>query len=160
MAENLRKTLDFLRDLKANNNKLWFDQNRKRYDAAREHFEAFIGDVILSFSDIEDLGGVNPKDCLFRINRDVRFSLDKSPYKTNLGAVIGKGGRKPVGRSYYIQIEPDGYSFIAGGLHSPSPQQLAKVRQSIAKDSAKFKKIIHHSDFTRQFGSLRGEALK
>jgi uncharacterized protein (TIGR02453 family) len=160
MPESLRNTLSFLRDLAANNNKQWFDQNRKRYDAAREHFEAFISELIVAAGEVEDLAGVTPKDCMLRINRDIRFSPDKTPYKTAMSAVIGKGGRKATGRSYYVHIEPDNHSIVAGGLHSPSSQELEKVRRSIAEDSKEFKKIISKSDFTRYFGSLQGESLK
>lgn len=159
MPEILRDTLDFLRDLGGNNNKAWFDQHRKQYDAARGHFEAFVSELIMALSDIEDLGGVTAKDCIFRINRDIRFSPDKTPYKTNMGAVIGQGGRKATGRSYYVQVAPDG-SMLAGGLHSPSSQELEKVRRRIASDSQKFKKTIRSGDFTRYFGSLQGDSLK
>jgi uncharacterized protein (TIGR02453 family) len=160
MTENLRDTLGFLRDLGANNNKPWFDHNRKRYDAAREHFEHFIQELILAAGEVEDLAGVTPQDCMFRINRDIRFSPDKTPYKTAMSAVIGKGGRKATGRAYYVHIEPDNHSLVAGGLHSPSSQELDKVRRRIAEDSREFKKIIHKSDFTRHFGTLHGETLK
>lgn len=160
MPESLHDTLLFLRDLRTHNEKQWFDQNRPRYDSARAHFEAFITDLISSFGDVEDLGGISAKACMYRINRDIRFSPDKSPYKAYMSAVIGRGGRKAVGRAYYVHIEPDGRSMVAGGLHSPSTQELDKVRRSIAGDAAKFKKIIHKSDFRRFFGSLQGEALK
>jgi uncharacterized protein (TIGR02453 family) len=160
MPESLRDTLNFLRDLRTNNNKSWFDQNRKRYDMAREHFEAFITEFIYGLGEIEDLAGVTAKECMFRINRDVRFSPDKSPYKATMSAVIGKGGRKPIGRSYYVQIAPDGQSLLAGGVHSPSSQELDKVRRRLANHSDEFKKIIHKADFTRYFGSIQGEALK
>jgi len=160
MPENLKATLDFLRDLRTNNTKQWFDQHRKRYDTARANFEEFISDLIANFGAVEDLTGVTAKECIFRINRDVRFSPDKSPYKTNMSAVIGKGGRKPTGRSYYIQIAPDGQSMLAGGVHTPSSQELDNVRHRIAEDAAGFKKIIQAAAFTRYFGRLQGESLK
>ncbi len=160
MPEILQNTLDFLRDLRTNNNKAWFDQHRKQYDAARGHFEEFVSELIMALSDIEDLGGVTAKDCIFRINRDIRFSPDKTPYKTNMSAVIGQGGKKAAGRSYYVQIAPDGQSMLAGGVHSPSSQELEKVRRSIADDPQKFKKTIQNTDFKRYFGSLQGDSLK
>jgi uncharacterized protein (TIGR02453 family) len=160
MPKDLQDTLDFLRDLRSNNNKQWFEQNRKRYEAARDHFETFISDLISNFGEVEKLTGVTAKDCIFRINRDVRFSPDKSPYKANMAAVIGQGGRKPTGRSYYVHLAPDGESMLAGGLHSPSSQELDKVRRRIAEDAAEFKKIIHKAEFTRYFGGLQGEQLK
>src|SRR6266568_113332 len=102
MPESLRSTLTFLQDLGANNNKQWFDRNRARYVTARGAFEEFITDLILNFGRVEDLPGVTAKECMFRINRDIRFSPDKTPYKTSMSAVLGRGGRKPVGRSYYV----------------------------------------------------------
>jgi uncharacterized protein (TIGR02453 family) len=99
MPDSLRDTLNFLRDLRVNNNKAWFDANRTGYEAAREHFEHFIQELILAASDVGDLTGVTPKECMFRINRDIRFSPDKTPYKTAMSAVIGKGGRKATGRA-------------------------------------------------------------
>lgn len=160
MSEDLNQTLAFLRDLRGNNNKLWFDQNRKRYDAARAAFEALVADLIAQITKFDDLGTVNPKDCIYRINRDVRFSRDKSPYKINMGAVIGKGGRKSGVRSYYVQIEPEGQSMVAGGLYMPSTEQLDKMRHSIAEDAVPLKKILRKSDFKRSFGTLSGDSLK
>jgi uncharacterized protein (TIGR02453 family) len=160
MPESLQHTLDFLRDLRANNNRAWFEQNRKRYDAARGHFEAFVAELILSIGQVDDLGGVTVKECVYRINRDVRFSPDKSPYKTNMGAVIGKGGRKSGVRSYYVQVEPGGQSMVAGGLYMPSAVELDRVRRSVARDAAPLRKILRKADFKRGFGSLSGESLK
>jgi len=160
MPENLRATLDFLRDLRANNDRAWFDQNRKRYDTARANFEALVAELIILFSSFEDLGTVTPDQCIYRIYRDVRFSPDKTPYKTNLGAVIGKGGRKTIGRSYYIQIGPEGESFIAAGLYMPSKDQLELMRRAIADDSSKLRKILNKHDFKRYFNGLEGEQLK
>ena len=160
MPENLRHTLDFLRDLRANNDRAWFEQNRQRYDAARGNYEDFITDLIIQCSDFEDLGGVTANDCIYRIYRDVRFSPDKTPYKTNIGAVIGKGGRKTIGRSYYIQIGPEGESMIAAGLYMPSKEQLEQMRRSIADDSSKLRKVLNKRDFKRYFNGLEGEMLK
>ena len=160
MPESLRDTLSFLRDLRVNNNKPWFDANRKRYEVARAHFEDFIAELILATGEFDDLAGVTPKECMFRINRDIRFSPDKTPYKISMSGVIGKGGRKQTAGGYYVHIEPDNHSLIAGGLYSPSSRELEKMRCAIAEDSRKFKTIIHKADFTRHFGSLHGEALK
>jgi uncharacterized protein (TIGR02453 family) len=160
MSENLRYTLDFLRDLRANNDRAWFDQNRQRYDIARGHFEDLVTELIILSGSFEDLGGVTASDCIYRIYRDVRFSPDKTPYKTNLGAVIGKSGRKTIGRSYYIQIGPEGESFIAAGLYMPSKDQLELMRRAIADDSSKLRKILNKRDFKRYFNGLEGEQLK
>ncbi|MEO8394498.1 MAG: DUF2461 domain-containing protein, partial [Chloroflexota bacterium] len=106
------------------------------------------------------LGSISADQCIYRIYRDVRFSPDKTPYKTNLGAVIGKGGRKTIGRSYYLQIGPEGESMIAAGLYMPSKEQLELMRRSIADDSSKLRKILNKRDFKRYFSGLEGEMLK
>ena len=160
MPESLQDTLEFLRDLRAHNERQWFEQYRPRYDLARAHFEAFVTDLIVSIGAVDDLTGVTARECIFRINRDVRFSPDKSPYKTHMSAVIGKGGRKASGRAYYVHIEPGGRSMVAGGLHSPTAPELDRVRRRIADDAAKLKRVINRRDFKRHFGSLQGDALK
>ncbi len=160
MPQYLQATLDFLRDLRANNDRQWFDQNRKRYEVAKANYESFVTDLIVNFGEYEDLGTVTADECVYRIYRDVRFSRDKTPYKTTMGAVIGNGGRKTIGRSYYIQIGPDGESFIAGGLYMPSSEELDRMRRSIADDSSKLRKILNQRAFKRFFGHLEGEALK
>jgi uncharacterized protein (TIGR02453 family) len=119
MTPDLLSAINFLEDLRFNNSREWFNANRKRYDEARGAFEALVAEVMDQFAPVEDLGKTTVKDCIFRINRDVRFSKDKSPYKTNFGALIGNGGRKATGRTYYINLEP-GESFIAGGVYAPS----------------------------------------
>ena len=90
MATELQHTINFLEDLKFNNNREWFNDNRKRYEAARDAFEVLVADIMRQFAPVENLGKTAAKDCLFRINRDVRFTKDKSPYKTNFGAQIGR----------------------------------------------------------------------
>ncbi|MBX3081248.1 MAG: DUF2461 domain-containing protein [Anaerolineae bacterium] len=160
MPESLRASLDFLRDLRDNNDKPWFDANRSRYDKARASFESFVTELILEIGTFDDMTGVSAKDCIYRINRDVRFSPNKTPYKTNFGAVIGQGGRKGTGRSYYMQLEPDGKSFLAGGIYMPTPQDLDKVRRKIVAKGAEFRKILNAKDFKQYFGKLEGTALK
>ena len=159
MPANLQTALSFLEDLKFNNNREWFTANRKRYDESRGAFEALVADVMGQFAPVEDLGKTAAKDCIFRINRDVRFTKDKSPYKTNLGALIGNGGRKSTGRSYYINLEP-GESFIAGGVYDPQPEDLKRIRAAIAEKPDNLQKIITNKDFVRTFGELRGDSLK
>ncbi len=160
MPQNLQFTLDFLEELRFNNNKTWFDENRKRYDQARSYFEELITDVIQHFAPVEDLGKTTAKDCIFRINRDVRFSKDKTPYKMNMGALIGKGGRKTSERSYYINIEP-GNSFIAGGVYAPMPEHTKAIRAAIDSDNGKkLTAIVNHADFKKYFGVIEGESLK
>lgn len=160
MPQNLQFTLDFLEELRFNNNKTWFDENRERYDQARINVEELITDIIAHFASIEDLGKTTAKDCLFRINRDVRFSKDKTPYKLNMGALIGNGGRKTSERSYYLNIEP-GNSFIAGGVYAPMPEHTKAIRAAIDSDSGKkLNAIVNHADFKKYFGAMEGDVLK
>ncbi|MBZ0288276.1 MAG: DUF2461 domain-containing protein [Anaerolineae bacterium] len=159
MPANLQAALTFLEDLRFNNNREWFTANRKRYDEARAAFEALVADVMAQFAPLENLGKTAVKDTIYRINRDVRFTKDKSPYKTNFGALIGNGGRKSTGRTYYINIEP-GESFIAGGVYDPEPEDLKRIRAAIAEKPDRLQKIIGNKDFVRTFGELRGDALK
>jgi uncharacterized protein (TIGR02453 family) len=159
MPANLQSALSFLEDLKFNNNREWFNANRKRYDESRAAFEVLVADVMSQFAPVEDLDKTAVKDCIFRINRDVRFTKDKSPYKSNLGALVGNGGRKSTGRSYYINLEA-GESFIAGGVYDPQPETLKIIRAAIAEKPNQLRKIITNKDFVKFFGDLRGDALK
>ena len=148
-------TIKFLKDLKKNNNKPWFDAHRKDYEAAKADFSGFIQAAInnLGKKDIT-IKDLKAKDCMFRINRDIRFSKDKSPYKTNFGASINKGGKKAMGSAgYYFHLEP-GNSFIGGGLYQPMPEELKKVRQEIDYNFKEFKKIITSKKFTSVYKEL------
>lgn len=147
-------TLKFLKDLKKNNNKPWFDAHRKEYDAAKSDFMIFIQSVIDKHSKSDaTIKSITAKDCLFRINRDVRFSKDKSPYKTNMGAYINRGGKKSLFGGYYFHCEP-GQSFVGGGLWMPMPPELNKVRQEIDYNLDKFKKIITSKKFKSVYKGL------
>src|SRR5215813_10747738 len=135
-------TLKFLKELKKNNNKTWFDAHRKQYEAARNDFENFIQSVLDKHAKNDtDLKELTAKKCMFRINRDIRFSKDKSPYKTNFGASMDKGGKKSGLAGYYFHLEP-GKSFVGGGIWMPQPDALKKVRQEIDYCLDEFKKII------------------
>ena len=159
-SKNGLVVLDFLRELEADNSREWFEANRSRYEVARAVFLGLVGDLIDRFESVDDLGGVTVKECVFRINRDVRFSKDKSPYKTVMSALLGRGGRKSGARSYYFHLEPDGRSMLAGGLYEPAPAELSAIRGAIAEDARPLKKIIRAQDFVRYFGELAGESLK
>jgi uncharacterized protein (TIGR02453 family) len=157
-----KETLAFLSGLKKNNDREWFSKNRPSYEMAKENFELFIQAIIDELIKAEPiLKGLEAKSCIFRINRDTRFSNDKSPYKTNFGAFIVKGGRKNGDRypGYYIHIEP-GECMIAGGSYMPPTQWLASIREKISDDPASFKKIIGSAGFVKFFGSVEGEKLK
>jgi len=157
---NLKPVLDFLAGLQRANHKAWFEAHRTQYQEARDAFEAYVAAVIAELGPREGFGGLSPKDCIFRLNRDLRFSKDKTPYKTTMSAVIGPGGRKSHGMPYYVQIGPRGQSMLAGGLHMPSPQQLTQWRQAIDRDPAPFKKLIGDREFVKHFASISGERLR
>jgi uncharacterized protein (TIGR02453 family) len=124
-------TLQFLQSLQKNNNKPWFDENRKKYESAKENFAEFVEALINGIAAFDPtIQNLTAKNCMFRINRDVRFSKDKSPYKTNMGASISKGGKKINLAGYYFHCEP-GKSFAAGGFYMPMAPELAKIRQEI-----------------------------
>jgi len=148
-------TVKFLKDLKKNNSKPWFDKNRKLYEAARVDFAGFIQKVIEGHSKKDSsIKTLVAKDCMFRINRDIRFSGDKSPYKTNFGASINKGGRKAWNTAgYYFHLEPGG-SFMGGGIYMPEPESLKKVRQEIDYNFTDFKKLMGSKKFKSVYGNL------
>jgi uncharacterized protein (TIGR02453 family) len=148
-------TINFLKDLKKNNNKAWFDKNRQVYEAAKADFAGFIQKVIDQHSQKDpSIKNLVAKDCLFRINRDVRFSKDKSPYKSNFGASINKSGRKAEhSAGYYFQVQPD-RNFAGGGIWMPEPIELKKIRQEIDYNFADFKKIIGAKKFKTVYGDL------
>jgi uncharacterized protein (TIGR02453 family) len=148
------QTLRFLRELKKNNNKPWFDAHRAQYEAARIDFQNFIQLVIdrLQQSD-PSITGTVARECLFRINRDIRFSNDKTPYKSNFGASIKQGGRKSGFAGYYFHLEPGG-SFAGGGLWMPEAAQLKAMRQEIDYNWEEFRSIIQNKAFVKVFGDL------
>lgn len=148
-------TIKFLKDLKKNNNKSWFEKNRKVYETAKADFAGFIQKVIdLHGKKDSSIKNLLAKNCMFRINRDVRFSKDKSPYKSNFGASINKGGRKAMNSAgYYFQVQP-GRNFAGGGIWMPEPNELKKVRQEIDYNFADFKKIIGSKKFKSVYGDM------
>ncbi|MBA4196879.1 MAG: TIGR02453 family protein [Chitinophaga sp.] len=147
-------TIKFLQDLKKNNNKEWFEKNRKVYEAAKADFLDFVTIIINQLQKKDaTLTGLDAKQCVFRINRDVRFSKDKSPYKTNMGTFINKGGKKEMSAGYYFHLEP-GQCFIGGGLWMPMPPELKKVRQEIDYNFSDFKSIINNKKFKTIFTDL------
>jgi uncharacterized protein (TIGR02453 family) len=147
-------TLKFLKDLEKNNNKPWFDKNRSVYEAAKTDFASFIQALIDKHGKKDDsIKELKAKECTFRINRDVRFAKDKSPYKNNFGASINRGGKKSVYAGYYFHCQP-GEAFVGGGLWIPMPPDLKKVRQEIDYCFDEFKKIVSAKKFATVYGDL------
>lgn len=152
-----KKTLDFLTQLKKNNSKEWFDKNRDTYEVVKKNFYSFINEMIHAISQFDPaVKSTEAKHCVFRINRDIRFSNDKTPYKTHLSADISPGGKKSFSAGYYIQIQPGG-SFLAGGVWQPPTPQLNAIRQEIDYNTIVFKKILSEKNFKKHFGSLSEE---
>jgi len=153
-------TLTFLKNLKKNNVKEWFDANKKAYDAAKTDFAALVTEVIEQFGKKDhDIITLTAKDCTYRINRDVRFSNDKSPYKTNMGAYFSKGGKKSGLAGYYFHCEP-GNSFMGGGLWMPEADATKKVRQEIDYSWQEFSAIVKSKKFIARYGELeRGDGM-
>lgn len=148
-------TLKFLSQLKKNNNKTWFDNNRPAYLDAKGDFENFVQKLIASISTFDaSIKELQPKNCVFRINRDVRFSKDKSPYKINMGASLNRGGKKSIFAGYYFHLQPGGESFAGGGLWMPQPDELKKLRQEIDYCFPEFKKIIYNAAFKKNYPGL------
>lgn len=161
--ETIKKsTLDFLTGVKSNNNREWFNANRPHYLDAKENFESFVQqiiDKIVLFDPI--IKGLEAKSCVFRINRDIRFSNDKSPYKSHFGAFIIRGGKQNGDKfaGYYFHIEP-GKSIMAGGAYTPPSPWLSAIREKISERPQEFIKITSAKDFVKYFGSVDGEKLK
>ncbi|HEY4335162.1 MAG TPA: DUF2461 domain-containing protein [Puia sp.] len=150
-------TLKFLKDLKKNNNKPWFEKNKSVYLDAKEDMDLFVQQVIEGFSKTDpEIATLHPKDCTYRIYRDVRFSPDKTPYKTHMGAYLNKGGKKVPTAGYYLHIEPGG-SMAGGGLWMPQAPELSKVRQEIDYSLAEWTKILGDRNFKKNFAEGLGQ---
>ncbi|HRA55345.1 MAG TPA: DUF2461 domain-containing protein [Thermoflexales bacterium] len=156
----LQPALQFLAQLERNNNKAWFEENRPAYDAARAAVEDFLEAVIDALRNTDQLGDLTAKQCLMRIHRDIRFSRDKSPYNTAISASIAPGGRKSGKMGYYISVGPGNRTIVAGGLYSPTPEQLARFRKAIESDASRLRAIAKARPFVEHFGQIAGEKLK
>ncbi|MBN2639331.1 MAG: DUF2461 domain-containing protein [Bacteroidales bacterium] len=157
---DLKATFEFLIDLKFNNNRNWFTENKNRYLQAKTEFDTLIDTLIPRLKQIDPIVGVNSsKDCVFRIYRDVRFSKNKEPYKINFGALMGSGGRKSPFAGYYIHFQPDG-SFLGGGIYEPDSATLKALREGIYNNTEEFKTIINKPEFKQLFPNIHGEKLK
>jgi uncharacterized protein (TIGR02453 family) len=148
-------TVTFLKELKKNNNKTWFDNHREKYISAKIDFENFVGKILTSISAFDtDMKELQAKNCTFRINRDIRFSKDKTPYKTNMGASLNRGGKKSIFAGYYFHLEPGGNSFAGGGLWMPQAPELKKLRQEIDYCFPELKRILNSPAFKAQYPGL------
>jgi|DewCreStandDraft_4_1066084.scaffolds.fasta_scaffold203839_1 uncharacterized protein (TIGR02453 family) len=145
---------EFLIELKKNNNREWLYDHKAEYEKVKQSLIDFISYLIQEIKKFDfEIAVTEPKDCLFRINRDVRFSKDKNPYKTNFGIFIAKGGKNGGNAGYYLHIE-DNNSFIGGGIYLPSPEKLKLIRKEIFYNTIEFKNIIKNPVFTYTFKEI------
>lgn len=154
------KTLKFLASLSRNNSKEWFDKHRDEYEAAKLDIEHFVTQLLERMAVLDPaFAEQKAKQCIFRIYRDVRFSKDKTPYKSHFGIYVSRAGKKAPDAGYYIHIEP-GKSFLAGGLWMPEGPLLKATRQEIDYNFDEFSSIIKAPAFRKTFKQLEGEKLK
>lgn len=155
-----QSTFQFLKDLQSNNNRDWFNDNRKRYETARDNFAGFIEELILDIQKMDPfITDAAAKNTVFRIFKDVRFSKNKDPYKTHFGAAISKGGRKSEYSGYYIHIEPGKKTMLASGIWHPQPAVLKSVRNEIAYNQEQYENILNDKKFVSTFGEVSGAKL-
>lgn len=149
-----KESLQFLDDLKVNNNRDWFLENKKRYEIFKKDYHQLVADFLDAMKPMDaSLELLEVKNCTFRINRDIRFSKDKSPYKAHLGVWLSTGVKGQNRAGYYVHIEK-GASFIAGGFYSPEAEDLKKVRKEIAFFHDDLEAIIADKNFNKEFGNL------
>lgn len=156
----MNEILQFLKALELHNQREWFDANRSQYEKTRNVFldiTAWLIDEIRKFDPEVPL--LQPKECMFRIFRDVRFSNDKRPFKTNYGSYIARGGRKSGFAGYYLHVQPGEY-FLSGGVYMPSAENLLAIRQEIYYHPEEYLQIIENKSFTSVFDQHYFDPLK
>jgi uncharacterized protein (TIGR02453 family) len=152
------ETLQFLRDLKANNNRDWFAENKPIFQTANANIAQFVDVLLAEMRKVDNIENESGKKSLFRIYRDVRFSADKSPYKTHLAAHLKRATQWLRG-GYYVHLEPDGL-FIGGGFWKPEPKDLKLIRDEIAHHAQPLRDIIGDKGFKNMWGELGGDQVK
>jgi uncharacterized protein (TIGR02453 family) len=152
--------ISFMKSLLANNNSTWFHANKKAYELdVKKPFEIFVNDLIESFRKYDKGINMTAKEAIFRINRDTRFSKDKSPYKTSMSAAISEGGKDPRYPGLYIELNHEGITLI-GGAYTVEKENLHKLRKTIASDLKGFQKLVTDKKFISLFGKIEGEKHK
>lgn len=153
----MKKSLAFLKKIKNNNNTEWMKANKESYLEARKEFEFLVQELIVRLSQWDErFTFLEPKNCIFRFNRDIRFSDNKNPYKENFAAFFGVGGKKSPLPGYYVSISPKEI-FVGGGLWQPEPDRLQAVRRYILENGDELQKIIASKKFKNTFGELSTE---
>jgi len=154
-----KETLNFLSTLEINNNREWFNENKQLYLDAKANVESVVNEIISEVAEFDaSVERLEAKNCIFRIYKDTRFSKDKTPYKTNLGASLVEKGPKTLNHAgYYIHFEP-GKSFLAGGVYMTEPKNLKAIREAISSDGDEFLKILNKKSF-KDILELQGTKL-
>lgn len=150
----------YLADLAQNNERAWFEAHRSEYQALRDGFTGFVGQVIAAIAEWDE--GVqwkDPKDCIFRIYRDVRFSNNKAPYKTTFSAYVSESARRGGPPGYYFEVDHTGTMLAAGGIWMPDPATLTRLRDSIAEHPQRLEKVLRSRGFKKTWGDLQGDKL-
>ncbi len=156
----ISRMLGFLELLKENNNRPWFAEHKEEYNEIRKQCLAEIDTLISEIAHFDaHLVGVTAQQCVYRIYRDIRFSADKSPFKTHFGIVLAHGGKKCKEAGYYLHIEP-GECFICSGVWFPEPSVLKFLRRNIYDNLDEFLEILNEPSFKKQFPGLVGDSLK
>lgn len=161
MASDVKEIMDFLRSLRGNNNRIWLNEHKDIYLAARQKVETLTESLIAGVAMFEPAAArLRPSDCLYRIYRDTRFSPDKTPYKTHIGIYINPpGGKKAPTCGYYLHLEP-GQTLVAGGSWCPPAPQLKAIRQDIYDNVEEYLEIIGNPEFTRYYATVGDNPLK
>lgn len=152
---NAQALVSYLSVLAQNNNRPWFEANRPEYERLRAEFSDLVAEVIFGIGEFDPLiSGVRPQECMFRIHRDVRFSKDKTPYKTQFSAAISGGGRNSGQPIYYVHINDLGELFMAAGLYMPDPERLQRVRRFIVNRPERLARLLADPEFARAYGTF------
>lgn len=148
----MEKVLSFLADLRTNNNKEWFDANKDRFLAAQSIFNSFIADLLVGIGEFDpSVRNIQLKDCVYRIYRDLRFSKDKTPYKTHMGGFIAPGGKCSGHAGYYFHVEPKETDYLGGhllstGVYLPTPRAMKSIREEIMLNGEQFHNSVEEAD--------------
>lgn len=160
MLKNMKDILTYLTRLRENNNREWFQAHKEEYDRLRPIFIDKVQQLIDRIAQFDDeIAGLEAKSCMYRIYRDIRFSPDKTPYKTYMSAYMAKGGRKSLRAGYYFHLEP-GNCMISGGVWCPEPKLLKALRQAIYDNYDEFQELIGRPQFKTLYPDWEGETLK
>lgn len=147
-----KSSFDFLRNLKKNNHRDWMQENKKQYQASEKELKSFYAEVEAGLNKNDEIAKLK----VFRINRDVRFSKDKTPYNIHRSASFSRAGAQRRG-GYYLRLEPDGKSAMAGGFFSPEPPDLLRIRKEFEMGSDEIRAILDQKDFKKAFGGFNQE---